>query len=33
LPLLKVLGVMIPVSLLAALWSRPKGSQPGNQAR
>jgi hypothetical protein len=23
-PLLKVLAVMIPVSLLAALWSRPK---------
>ena len=31
LSLLKVLGVMIPVSLLAALWSRPRGNQPGNQ--
>jgi chromate transporter len=32
-PLIKVLAVMIPVSLVAALWSRREGGQPGSQAR
>jgi chromate transporter len=33
LPLLKVLGVMIPVSLLAAAWSRRPAAQTGNELR
>ncbi len=33
LPLLKVLGVMIPVSLAAAFWSRRPGNQPRNELR
>jgi chromate transporter len=33
LPLIKVLAVMIPVSLLAAYWTRPSGREPGSQLR
>ena len=33
LPLLKVLGVMIPVSLLAAFLTRPRGNEPRNEYR
>jgi chromate transporter len=32
-PLVRVLAVMIPVSLLAAVWSRRADTQPGNEFR
>ena len=33
LPLLRVLAVMIPVSLLAAVLTRSRASEPGNEFR
>lgn len=32
-PLIKVLAIMVPVSLLAALWTRPRRDQPGHEHR